>query len=668
MRLPPAGRRTDTLPVSPLGEPSGEPAPVAQEQLGGLHHVLFELAPDGMITTDHRGRILQVNSEAEKQFGYQRDELIGQNIETLIPERFRRVHESDRAAYQAAPISRPMNRGQELFGLRKNGTEFPVDISLSPVRTDRGMLFFCIIRDISDRLLAMQMARNLRAEQAFASLSAKFINLPSALVDREITHGLQVLVESLDTDQATLGQIEADSGNIFVSHVWVRADFPAFTELADKRVLPWLARRMAQGEDVGIERIEDLPPEAVQERDYLLATGMKSCLVIPFRVAGKVMGEMSTGTFREHRRWEERFISRFRDLADIFANALARKQADEGLQKADAEIRELKDKLEREVVYLREEIKLEHTHSAVVGNSAAIRNVLRSAEQVAPTDSAVLILGETGTGKELIASAIHDMSARKLRPMVKINCAALPGTLIESELFGREKGAYTGALAREIGRFEVADKSTIFLDEIGELPLELQSKLLRVLQEGEFERLGSPRTVRVDVRVIAATNRDLQTLVKEGKFRQDLFYRLNVFPIVIPPLRERREDIPALVWHTLKDLGKRMGRNVEGVHAATMRDFQRYSWPGNVRELRNVMERNLILNSGPMFRAELPDLESDHNGSLRRLDEVESNHLLQVLQMTRWRIRGRRGAAEILGLKATTLEARMKKLGIHRPA
>jgi transcriptional regulator with GAF, ATPase, and Fis domain len=285
---------------------------------------------------------------------------------------------------------------------------------------------------------------------------------------------------------------------------------------------------------------------------------------------------------------------------------------------------------------------------------------------VAPTDASVLILGETGTGKELVARTIHEMSRRKQNPLVKINCASLPATLIESELFGREKGAYTGALTREIGRFEHADRSTIFLDEIAELPPELQPKLLRVLQEGEFERLGSPKTICVDVRVIAATNRDLDALMKQGKFREDLFYRLNVFPIVVPPLRERREDIPLIAAHILKDLAKRMGSNIEGFDAATMRELQKHCWPGNVRELRNVIERNLILNGGPIFRAELPNALQDKKTSLRRLDEVDTEYLRNVLQSTHWRVRGQGGAAQVLGLKPTTLEARMKKLGIRR--
>lgn len=318
-----------------------------------------------------------------------------------------------------------------------------------------------------------------------------------------------------------------------------------------------------------------------------------------------------------------------------------------------------------------EDIKVTPRHAAIVGSSAAIERVLMQAEQVARTDSAVLILGETGTGKELVAQTIHELSARRQRRMVKINCAALPATLIESELFGREKGAYTGALAREIGRFELADQSTLFLDEIGELPLELQGKLLRVLQEGEFERLGSSKTVRVDVRIIAATNRNLFSMTKEGKFREDLFYRLNVFPISIAPLRDRAEDIPALTWNILQDLGKRMGRDIQGIDPSTLKDFQNYSWPGNVRELRNVIERNLITNIGHVFRAEIHDLHHNENGSNRKLrpfHEVEVEYLRTVLESARWRVRGRGGASEVLGIKPTTLEYRLKKLGLSRHA
>jgi PAS domain S-box-containing protein len=340
--------------------------------------------------------------------------------------------------------------------------------------------------------------------------------------------------------------------------------------------------------------------------------------------------------------------------------------ANEHLREANQRIEKLMEQLKHENVHLQEEIIVERNHFEVIGRSEPIRRVLVKVEQVAPTVATVLLLGETGTGKELIARAIHRNSKRKDRLMVKVNCAALPASLVESELFGREKGAFTGALTREIGRFELAHDSTIFLDEVGELPLELQAKLLRVLEEGEFERLGSSRTIHVDTRLIAATSQDLEAAVRAGKFREDLYYRLNVFPIHIPPLRERREDIPILTWHFLRELGNRMGREIESVRTGTMTSFQSYSWPGNVRELRNVIERHLITNPGPVFEAELPDAAHTAASDGGTLEVVERKYIHRVLEGTGWRVRGRQGAAEILGLKATTLESRMRKLGIAR--
>jgi formate hydrogenlyase transcriptional activator len=521
-----------------------------------------------------------------------------------------------------------------------------------------------------ETILLEDLRRQAEFGKALSKLSATFIKLAVDRVDGEIENGLATLSRAMGGDRATIAVIHLSSGELVVTHSWARPGFPPFPKGSLKNTLPWLSKRLKMGETIVANRLEDLPPEASLEKNHIEALGIKSTLIVPMRIEGKLIGAaaMSTRTsFCEREPWNDSTVSQFQTAADVFANALTRKQADEMLHRAYTEIQSLKEQLERENSYLRQEINLEYSHVGVVGNSAAMCDVLKKAEQVAGTDSTVLILGETGTGKELIARTIHEMSKRNKRSMVKTNCAALPASIIESELFGRERGAYTGALAREIGRFELADHSTIFLDEIGELPPEVQSKLLRVLQEGEFERLGSPRTVKVNVRVIAATSRDLQTMAREGKFRNDLFYRLNVFPIVIPPLRERSNDIPALVWHILKDLGQRMGRNIEVVHASTMQAFQKYSWPGNVRELRNVIERYLILNSGSVFRAEVPVLEQKLSREMRHIDDVESEYFLGVLQATGWRIRGQRGAAEILGVKPTTLEARMKKLGICRP-
>jgi len=346
------------------------------------------------------------------------------------------------------------------------------------------------------------------------------------------------------------------------------------------------------------------------------------------------------------------------------------------LKAALEEVEKLKNRLAAENIYLREEIKLERNFEEIIGRSEALKNVLHKAEQVAGTDATVLLLGETGTGKELMARAVHNLSRRKDRPLVKVNCAALPANLIESELFGHEKGAFTGALVRKIGRFEIADGGTIFLDEIGDLPLELQAKLLRVLQEGEFERLGSAQTIKVNVRVIAATNRDISKAIENGEFREDLYYRLNVFPIQLPSLWERKADIPLLVKYFVKKFSARLGKVVEQVPQPVMAALQNYSWPGNIRELENVIERAIILsNDSNLQIEELQDRKQSpqvfpepvsalENGTL---EAVERSHILETLKETNWMVEGKRGAASRLGLHPSTLRDRMKKLGIKRP-
>jgi formate hydrogenlyase transcriptional activator len=331
------------------------------------------------------------------------------------------------------------------------------------------------------------------------------------------------------------------------------------------------------------------------------------------------------------------------------------------------------ERLQAENDYLRERSFAPEGFTETIGESLALRRVLFQAEQVAPTDTTVLLLGETGTGKELIAKAIHGKSRRRDRTLINVNCAALPPTLIESEIFGHEKGAFTGASSRKIGRFELADRSTLFLDEIGELPLALQAKLLRVLEEGEFERLGSSVTHKVEVRIIAASNRDLSAAAREGAFRADLYYRLRVFPIEVPPLRARKEDIPLLVWHFLGQLGTTLGKKIERVPVSTMERLVRYDWPGNVRELRNVLERAVILSPGTALL--LDDLDDSRPAAIvppvvagrsRTLADVERDHILGVLEALEWRVRGPGNAAEELGLNASTLYSRMKKLGIRR--
>ncbi|HWY06850.1 MAG TPA: sigma 54-interacting transcriptional regulator [Candidatus Acidoferrales bacterium] len=349
---------------------------------------------------------------------------------------------------------------------------------------------------------------------------------------------------------------------------------------------------------------------------------------------------------------------------------------------AFGEIRELKDKLAQEKLYLEDEIRSEMNFAQIVGNSVPLRKVLKRVETVAPTDSTVLIYGETGTGKELIARAIHDLSPRRSKPFVKLNCAAIPTGLLESELFGHEKGAFTGAIAQRIGRFEVANGGTIFLDEIGEVPLELQTKLLRVLQEREFERLGSSRTLRTDARLIAATNRDLEAMVSEQKFRSDLFFRLNVFPVDVPPLREREGDIPLLVRQFAQQFSRRMSKEIETIPSATMDALCRYHWPGNIRELQNVIERAVIISTGPTLNVDVADLKSPKfshpleklespksspNGALHDvLEQSERQQILKALEQCNWVVAGPKGAAALLAMKRSTLQQRIRKLGIAR--
>jgi transcriptional regulator with GAF, ATPase, and Fis domain len=346
-----------------------------------------------------------------------------------------------------------------------------------------------------------------------------------------------------------------------------------------------------------------------------------------------------------------------------------RKQREEQLQSALAEVKRLKDQLHNENEYLRQEISPPQSSDKIVGQSPAIRQTLAKAEQVAATGATVLLLGETGTGKEMLAATIHDRSPRRERVMVRVNCAAIPTALIESELFGREKGAYTGALSKQIGRFELANDSTLFLDEIGDLPPEVQVKLLRVLQEKQLERLGSSKSIKVDVRIIAATNRNLEQAVREGSFREDLYYRLNVFPIIVPPLRERREDLPQLVWAFVGEFSKSLGKNIESISKESLTAMQHYHWPGNVRELRNVIERAMILTTGLKLKIELPKSSHAGGGATARsltMKDTNRDHILNVLEMTGWRIRGKSGAAEILEVNPSTLESRMTKLGIVR--
>ncbi len=395
----------------------------------------------------------------------------------------------------------------------------------------------------------------------------------------------------------------------------------------------------------------------------LLAEGVHSVCCVPLVTRNRVLGALNVASLRDTAFTQEDadLLSQVSaQIAIAVENALAYK-----------EIAELKNKLAEEKLYLEDEIRTEFNFEEIVGDSAVLKLILRQAETVAPTNSTVLIQGETGTGKELVARAIHNLSSRRERTFVKVNCAAIPTGLLESELFGHERGAFTGAIAQKIGRFELAHGGTLFLDEVGDIPLELQPKLLRVLQEQEFERLGSTRTIRVDARVVAATNRDLARMVAEREFRSDLYYRLNVFPLLMPPLRDRHEDIPQLVRYLAQKYARRMNKHIESIPAETLDALTRYHWPGNVRELENLIERAVILSAGPALRVPLAELKPPAEAAtegLVTLEAAERQHILRALDETNGVLGGPRGAATRLGMKRTTLQSRMRKLGISRPA
>ncbi len=415
--------------------------------------------------------------------------------------------------------------------------------------------------------------------------------------------------------------------------------------------------------------------DSFPESAFIRARGINSACAVPLATAHGILGTLNLGAFSHDAFSEDQFPLLTRVAGQI---AIAVRNA-----VSFERIEELNAQLAREKLYLEDEIRSDYQFEEIIGRSAALDRVLREIQTVAPTDSTVLISGETGSGKELVARAIHQLSGRRDHAFVKLNCAAIPTGLLESELFGHEKGAFTGAISQRIGRFELANRGTVFLDEVGEIPLELQPKLLRVLQEREFERLGSSRTLRTDARLIAATNRDLSALAGEQKFRQDLFYRLNVFPIAVPPLRDRREDIPMLVRHFAQQFSRRMKKSIENIPSETMESLTRYDWPGNIRELQNLIERAVILSTGATLRVPMEALIGDRTGITpvdtaiehgsgespdQTLAAADRRHIIAALEKANWVIAGPNGAAARLGIKRSTLQFRMRKLGIVRPA
>jgi formate hydrogenlyase transcriptional activator len=532
--------------------------------------------------------------------------------------------------------------------------------------SDRETRFFSLIADFVALTIDDRMARaQLESERTRLKLILDLNNsVVSSLELREVLQSISPSIRKvMSLDSVALLLTEGDGAHLRLHAL----DFPDGKGLIREGTISSLegsiAGRVLRSGKVWVGDVVELQRLGF-DTEIALAEGMQTICMLPLIRRERALGALCLVRLQKNAftRPEVDFLAQIAgQVAIAIDNALAYCQ-----------ITELRDQLTQEKLYLEDELRSEMNFEEIVGNSPALRKVLRQVEAVAPTDSTVLIYGETGTGKELIARAVHNLSQRRPNAFVKLNCAAIPTGLLESELFGHEKGSFTGAVAQRIGRFELASPGTIFLDEVGEIPLDLQPKLLRVLQEREFERLGSSRTLRTDARLIAATNRDLGAMVSEQTFRSDLYYRLNVFPIRVPALRERTEDIPFLVRHFAQHFARNMKKQIESISSETMNALLRYPWPGNIREMQNVIERAVILSRGPVLHVPLVDLkrrarEAPEANGLATLEEVERKHILAVLEQTNWVFSGPNGAAARLGLKRPTLQFRMQKLGIARP-
>jgi len=540
----------------------------------------------------------------------------------------------------------------------------------------QSMIIFILLISIRKRRQFSKLVdEKLQFEALIVQLSSEFINLAAEKIDDKINDAISQVGTFMKTDRCFLFRFDPDKTEFHISHLWeakgVVRDQTVRGKLV-KDIFPWLYDNIINNQDIIVSDVKELLAlKAGNEFEYCRQIGIQSFIIIPIKVSDNPLCAMGLDSIHSKREWTSEDAIHLRVLGEVFANALGHKHSEKNILEAYVKIKDLTNKLEIERDYLQEEIKLEKNHDNIIGKSDALKYVLYRVEQVAVTDSTVLILGETGTGKELVARAIHKTGLRRERPFIKVNCATLPASLIESELFGHEKGSFTGAVSNKIGRFEIADNATLFLDEIGELPLELQAKLLRVIEDGEFERVGGSKVIKVDVRIVAATNRSLKVEMKKGRFREDLWYRLNVYPITTPPLRERKEDIPSLVSHFVDLYSRQIGKTIEKIPKATFLTLEKHDWSGNIRELQHVIERAVINSPGPVLRLtesakEWHDKTVSGNDDFKPLAEFEREYILKVLNAVSWKIEGKSGAAEILEMNSGTLRSRMKKMGIQR--
>ena len=584
-------------------------------------------------------------------------QLTGRRIDDLLPDLSIALDGEPWSRFCDRPQTRTLGGDRPLTAVRSDGSVVSIEIRLKTI-VDAAPHVFASLTDVTERVThearqAAAAAAQLHLQHVIADLAARLVTADDIALDEAIVDGLRQVAEALMLDQAILWHQPLDHA-IPPPYAWSRLPQSPSAALEMSSLL-LIATKLGPGGSACFTRLEDVPGAG----ETLRRQGMRSLAVIPVETSGGdalARGALAFSTRAVDQEWHPLVIEQLRVVSGILGQALARKAAPAS---PDAPAQTFQSRPRGAVARL---------SRLIVCEGPALRPALSQIDQVAQTPATVLLLGETGVGKDVFAQALHELSPRGHRQMIRVSCAAIPSALIESELFGRERGAFTGALTRQIGRFEAAHQSTLFLDEIGDLPAEVQVKLLRVLQERVIERLGSVQPIKVDVRIVAATNRNLEQAVRDKTFREDLFYRLNVFPIVVPPLRERVEDIPALAWEFVDEFSKTFGKPIESISKESMRQFQQYQWPGNVRELRNVIERAMILATGPCLTVQLPESGPVHQSpSGQTLRSLEIDHIRAILESTNWRVRGHGGAAERLGLKPTTLEGRMAKLGLTRP-
>ncbi|MCH9694495.1 MAG: sigma 54-interacting transcriptional regulator [Gammaproteobacteria bacterium] len=516
-------------------------------------------------------------------------------------------------------------------------------------------------------------------QKLVAEVSAWLVTAADDVADNTIEGCIGRIAQHFAADRSTMFWVDdLEKRAISIAYVWSEKESDrkvGFESPISMDMFPNFWRRILERKAVRIDSVESMSGDFSTDAENLGRFGLKSLVVLPMVIGGELVGGITFGRLHNEKAWSQQTVQELTVLTELLANFVFRLKARRALSDALAGLQRATDRLQAENVYLREEVASRNGFDDIVGESPAILRCLNQVEMVANTMTPVVILGETGTGKELIARAIHDHSDRRSRPLVKVNCAALPANLIESELFGHEKGAFTGADARKRGRFDLADGSTLFLDEIGEIPIELQAKLLRVLQEGEFERLGGTETTKVDVRIVVATNRDLGAAVQAGEFRSDLYYRINTFPVELPALRDRGSDIDLLTQHFVRMHAVRLGRDVNEISAEMMRQLRGYHWPGNVRELDGIIQRALISSDGPVVELAEPLISTSFDdgtpkiisSTISDLRLVERDHILTVLEDSLWKISGPEGAASQLGIPPSTLRSKMKRLNITRP-